>query len=432
MGDATTKPQTLRRVRSIYQVHYGLPKIERETARPFVMPFDSVEIQAYEKQVAGHRESSDTRFLGLLQCNNGTILKPIIKECQRREIDFYQRLSTTKDPDLIELGTLVPKYYGCRRFTYNTHEQEYIILEDVVQRMLEPCIMDVKIGRRTWDHLASEEKIQKEQSKYKLCKEEYGFCIPGFQVYRLSTGKLLKYNKEYGKRLHGQAVKDAIRNFVNGVGTSLCRALILQFLTTLWKIQKWASRQTSVKIYSCSLLLAYDAAKLRDCCGEGDVLTPRPKCRSESVGRRKSIHSMHSDSGSNFSGQISSKGPVYKKVNSVPLTSMQLAQRSFSPPPTVTSPWSEALEKINHNHSFDHNYEDKLSKIRMNYRAILDQLSSDSPNPAQWGTVKIIDFAHAFFNEEDEMAVDENFRDGIDSFVEIFEAFLKETDDQVF
>ncbi|XP_063625724.1 inositol polyphosphate multikinase isoform X1 [Cydia splendana] len=432
MSDATTKPRTLRRVRSIYQVHYGLPKIERETARPLVMPFDSVEIQAYEKQVAGHRESSDARFLGLLQCNNGTILKPIIKECQRREIDFYERLSTTKDPDLIELGTLVPKYYGCRRFTYNTHEQEYIILEDVVQRMLEPCIMDVKIGRRTWDHLASVEKIQKEQTKYKLCKEAYGFCIPGFQVYRLSTGKLLKYNKDYGKRLHGQAVKEAIRNFLNGVGTSLCRALILQFLTTLWKIQKWASRQTSVKIYSCSLLLAYDAAKLRDCCGEGDVLSPRPKCRSESVGRRKSIHSMHSDTGSNFSGQISSKGPVYKKVNSVPLTSMQLAQRSFSPPPTVTSPWSEALEKINHNHSFDHNYEDKLSKIRMNYRAILDQLSGDSPNPAQWGTVKIIDFAHAFFNEEDEMAVDENFRDGIDSFVEIFEAFLKETDDQVF
>ncbi|KAI8439093.1 hypothetical protein MSG28_012956 [Choristoneura fumiferana] len=133
---------------------------------------------------------------------------------------------------------------------------------------------------------------------------------------------------------------------------------------------------------------------------------------------------MHSDTGSNFSGQISAKGPVYKKVNSVPLTSMHVAQGSFAQPSTINSPWSEALEKLNLNHSFDHNYEDKLSKIKMNYRAILDQLSSDSPNPREWGTVKIIDFAHAFFNDEEELAVDENFRDGIDAFA-FLRMFLK-------
>lgn len=67
----------------------------------------------------------------------------------------------------------------------------------------------------------------------------------------------------------------------------------------------------------------------------------------------------------------------------------------------------------------------------MNYRAMLDQLSYDSPNPNPWGTVKIIDFAHAFFNEDEEKAVDDNFREGIESLVEIFECFLRETDDQV-
>lgn len=63
-------------------------------------------------------------------------------------------------------------------------------------------------GRQTWDPLASEEKIQKEQNKYKQCKEEYGFCIPGYQVYKLETGKLQKYNKEYGKKLHGHMVRN--------------------------------------------------------------------------------------------------------------------------------------------------------------------------------------------------------------------------------
>lgn len=68
----------------------------------------------------------------------------------------------------------------------------------------------------------------------------------------------------------------------------------------------------------------------------------------------------------------------------------------------------------------------------MNYRALLDELSSDTPNPNPWAAVKIIDFAHAFFYDDDDDAnVDENFKQGIDSFVEIFEGFLKETDSQV-
>lgn len=110
---------------------------------------------------------------------------------------------------------------------------------------------------------------------------------------------------------------------------------------------------------------------------------------------------------------------------------MSLAHDTFSQPPPISSPWSEALASYNHNHSFDHNYEDKLCKIKMDYKAVLDQLSYDSPKPCAWATVKVIDFAHAFFNEEEERAVDDNFREGIDNFVAILECFLRETDDQV-
>lgn len=136
-------------------------------------------------------------------------------------------------------------------------------------------------------------------------------------------------------------------------------------------------------------------------------------------------------SGSNFSGQLSAKGPIYQKVNSVPLAPLNLVQSSFAPLPPVKSSWSEALEKLNQNHSFEHNYEDKMCKIKMNYRAMLDQLASDAtPNP--WGTVKIIDFAHAYFHDDDEPTVDENFKEGIDNLVDIFESLLRETEDQVF
>ncbi|KAJ8714816.1 hypothetical protein PYW08_004797 [Mythimna loreyi] len=433
MSDVSVTParRSVRRQRSIYQVHYSIKRQDSEmTARPLVQPSSPPQIQAYALQVAGHRSTEDTKYLGLLQCSNGTIMKPIIKPAQQREVHFYSRLATSEDPELKELQAAVPKYFGIRNYSYNGFEQEYIILEDLTQRMLEPCIMDVKIGKRTWDPLASEQKIANEQIKYQLSKQQYSFCIPGFQVYKLSTGKLHKYGKDYGKRIHGQAVKDAIRNYLNGIGTSLCRALLLQFLSELWKIQKWARRQCAVRLYSASLLLVYDAARLRECC-QNLEFTARAGCRPASAARRR--HSLHGvdSSGSNFSGQLSSKGPVYKKLQPVSLTPMTLTHSSFSTPPPISSPWSDALASFNHNHSFEHNYENKLSKIKMNYRAMLDQLSYDSPTPNPWGTVKIIDFAHAFFNEEEERSVDENFRDGIDSFVEIFECFLRETDDQI-
>lgn len=427
MSDAAERPKRtkVRRQRSIYQVHYNIEKRNDELMTKPLALQKGLEIQAYDLQVAGHRKTEDTKYSGLLQCSNGTILKPIIKESQRREVDFYERMWESSDPDLVELRKCTPKYFYCKKYTYNGYEQEYIILEDLTRRMLEPCIMDVKIGKRTWDPLATEEKIKNEQAKYALCKQQYGFCIPGFQVFKLNSGKLHKYNKEYGKKLHGQGVRDAIKNYLNAIGGELCRALLLQILSQLWRVQRWARAQTALRLYSASVLLVYDAARLRDCCADHDLLMTRKTCRSTPITRRQSIPSLHS--GTSFSGQLSKTGPVYKKLSSVPLSPLQ----NEPPHPPLNSPWSEALEKLNHNHSFEHNYEDKLSKIKMNYRALLDQLSSDSPNPDPWGTVKIIDFAHAFFNEEEERCVDDNFKDGVDSFVAIFEDFLSETDDQI-
>ncbi|GBP18056.1 Inositol polyphosphate multikinase [Eumeta japonica] len=434
MNDETVR---VRRQRSIYQVHYGLKKeVKKEMAKPIPYLNPGADITAYNSQVAGHRQTENNKYLGLLQCNNGTVMKPILQESQQREVDFYKRVSTSDDPDLVELRKYIPKYFGCKKYTYDGHENEYIILEDLTVRMLEPCVMDVKIGKRTWDPLATPDKIEREKSKYAACKNEYRFCIPGFQVFKLSNGQLRKYGKDYGKKLQGQMVIEAIRTYLNGAGESgVCRALLLQFLAQLWKIQRWASRQCALRLYATSLLLVYDAERVRRCCRDNDLFAFKLKCTSPAPGaRRRSIHSMHSveTAGSNFSGQITAKGPQYKRVQSVSTTPLGLVQSSFVPPNTASnSPWSEALNKLHHNHSFDHNYDDKLSKIKMNYRAVLDQLSSDEPTP-NWGTVMIIDFAHAFFNDDDEAAVDDNFKEGIDNFVRIFETLLRETDDQVF
>lgn len=142
MSDVSEKSRrsgSVRRQRSIYQVHYCMRRQDPEmTARPLLVPTSPLEVQAYALQVAGHRNTEDTKYLGLLQCNNGTIMKPIIKESQKREVDFYERLKSSTLAELHELRALVAKYFGSRKYTYNGFEQEYIILEDLTERMLEP------------------------------------------------------------------------------------------------------------------------------------------------------------------------------------------------------------------------------------------------------------------------------------------------------
>lgn len=41
-----------------------------------------------------------------------------------------------------------------------------------------------------------------------MCRQELGFCIPGFQVYKISNKRLLRYGKEYGKKLTKDGVTD--------------------------------------------------------------------------------------------------------------------------------------------------------------------------------------------------------------------------------
>lgn len=69
-------------------------------------------------------------------------------------------------------------------------------------------MIDLKMGGRTWDPLASEEKREAEDGKYVKCKSSVGFCVPGFQTYNIASGTFKKFGKEYGKKLNEETIKD--------------------------------------------------------------------------------------------------------------------------------------------------------------------------------------------------------------------------------
>lgn len=65
----------------------------------------------------------------------------------------------------------------------------YLKLEDVTRHFVKPCIMDVKLGQRSYDPFASQEKREQQIRKYPLM-EEIGFLVLGMRV-SLTCGRPL-------------------------------------------------------------------------------------------------------------------------------------------------------------------------------------------------------------------------------------------------
>lgn len=87
-----------------------------------------------------------------------------------------------------------------------------LTLSNMTSGMTEPCVMDIKIGKRTWDPLALPEKRASEDKKYAKTKQAYGFSITGFQFYDVITSSLKTFDKDYGKNLNSATVIEGNKN----------------------------------------------------------------------------------------------------------------------------------------------------------------------------------------------------------------------------
>merc|ERR1719245_2205713 len=86
------------------------------------------------------------------------------------------------------------------------------MIENATIRMTRPCIMDVKIGAKTYGPDATAEKAAKQDASYAGTKKPFGFSVLGMSVYHgVKKDEFKVLNKEYGKSLN----KDNIKDFVN-------------------------------------------------------------------------------------------------------------------------------------------------------------------------------------------------------------------------
>uniref|UniRef100_A0A3Q0R2Y6 Kinase n=1 Tax=Amphilophus citrinellus TaxID=61819 RepID=A0A3Q0R2Y6_AMPCI len=207
-------------------------------------------------QVAGHKYGVDK--VGILQHPDGTVLKQLQPPPRGpRELQFYSMVYAEDccDPCLVDLQTYLPKYYG----TWSSPDSPndlYLKLEDVTRRFIKPCIMDVKLGQRSYDPFASQEKREQQIRKYPLM-EEIGFLVLGLRVYKVCTDTFESYDQHYGRGLVKDTLKDGLAKFFHN-GVSLRKDAVAASIRRVQRILHWFESQQQLTFYASSLLFVYE------------------------------------------------------------------------------------------------------------------------------------------------------------------------------
>ncbi|XP_067285343.1 inositol polyphosphate multikinase isoform X1 [Pseudorasbora parva] len=207
-------------------------------------------------QVAGHKYGVDK--VGILQHPDGTVLKQLQPPPRGpREMQFYSMVYAEDhcDPCLVELQAHLPKYYG----TWSSPDAPkdlYLKLEDVTRRFHKPCIMDVKIGQRSYDPFASQEKREQQIRKYPLM-EDIGFLVLGMRVYKVASDSFDTYDQHYGRGLVKDTIKEGLSKFFYN-GDILRKDAITASILKVQKILQWFEGQSRFHFYASSLLFVYE------------------------------------------------------------------------------------------------------------------------------------------------------------------------------
>jgi len=160
--------------------------VQSESSSPSNIPHQQIDLPKntipLDNQVAGHFYNENHEFGILKHATSGDILKPIVDKRSQREYNFYSQVFSVEndnDKTIVSLRKLIPQFNGI--YQDEVSKCRYLRISNATHGMLNPSILDVKIGVKTYDPQASEEKIKSEMEKY-IYATELGFRILGMRV----------------------------------------------------------------------------------------------------------------------------------------------------------------------------------------------------------------------------------------------------------
>ncbi|KAF7645219.1 hypothetical protein LDENG_00208140 [Lucifuga dentata] len=116
--------------------------------------------------------------------------------------------------------------------------------------------MDVKLGQRSYDPFASQEKREQQVRKYPLM-EEMGFLVLGMRVYKVCSDTFEVFDQHYGRGLVKDSIKDGLAKFFHN-GVCLRQDAVASSIHRVQHILRWFESQHQLNFYASSLLFVYE------------------------------------------------------------------------------------------------------------------------------------------------------------------------------
>jgi len=126
--------------------------------------------------------------------------------------------------------------------------------------MIQPCIMDLKMGRNTWEPTAPAKKRIEQATLDKISTSvALGFRICGMRTWQLEKKEYIIRDKPWGMGVKAIQMESSIRSFFNN-GKNFRVDLVTEILPQLYYVLEWFKAQRIFRFYGSSILFVYDGA----------------------------------------------------------------------------------------------------------------------------------------------------------------------------
>lgn len=147
----------------------------------------------------------------------------------------------------------------------NSGMTDFILLENLTARFKLPCVMDIKIGKRSYaDDASPNKRVRSEEKSRSTTSHVLGFRLCGMQVYSQPNGRYLRADKYYGRELTPATVPDALSRFFSLNldrplrSCSHSRNLVHAIVDRLDALKDVLSTLSGLRFYSSSVLMVYE------------------------------------------------------------------------------------------------------------------------------------------------------------------------------
>jgi hypothetical protein len=211
---------------------------------------DSVKKDEESLSSSGETESSSVFQVG----GHGSItkVKPgwICKRTIPAECDFYRQVQVSLVPESIK--EFFPK-------VSEFSNDKSITIEDITEGYIKPCVMDIKMGIRSYGEDATPMKQSYMISQDKSTTTyRYGLRLVGLRTYHHTTGQYISTSKASANSIYfkNQLERKLFDFFYNG--EEIRKDMINYFLGRLETLLTWMESQKFWRFYSSSLLFVYE------------------------------------------------------------------------------------------------------------------------------------------------------------------------------